>query len=115
MTAFRLTPNPVGPGRIEVEGEDVTERIAGCEVHAAVGQPTVLTLHLQRGGVIEGEGIVQVAQLSDVDEGDVICRFLDAVDPEILEVEAFRRLGPGQMNTTAASLDVLKAMARGEV
>ena len=113
MTAFRLFPNPVGPGTVEIDGEDVTDRVAGVQVDAAIGQATVVTLHVQAGGVIEGEGIVQVANPSAVDDAEIICDFLANVDPALLEQEAFRRLGPGQVNTTAAALDVLADMARG--
>ena len=114
MTAFRLSPNPVGPGTVEIEGDDITDRVAGVQVDAAVGQPTVLTIHVQAGGVIEGDGIVQVANPSDVDDAEIICDFLANVDPALLEQEAFRRLGPGQMNTTAAALAVLADLARGQ-
>ena len=114
MTSFSLSPNPVGPGRVEIDGEDVSDRVAGVQVDAAVGQPTVLTIHVQAGGVIEGDGVVQVANPSEIDDAEIICGFLANVDPALLEQEAFRRLGPGQMNTTASALAVLADMARGQ-
>ena len=114
MTSFSLFPNPVGPGRVEIDGEDVSDRVAGVQVDAAIGQATVVTLMVQAGGVVEGDGIVQVANPSAVDDAAIICDFLANVDPALLEQEAFRRLGPGQMNTTAAALAVLADLARGQ-
>ncbi len=114
MTSFRLTPNPVGPGRVEVDGQDVTDNVAGVQVDAAIGQPTTVTLHVQAGGEIVGDGVIQVVATQPADDPEVICRFLDQVDPVLLEQEAFRTLGPGQMNTTIAAIDVLKRIARGQ-
>lgn len=114
MASFKLFPNPVGPGRVEIDGEDVTDRVAGVQVDAAIGQPTVVTLHVQAGGVIEGDGVVQVMNPTAVDDAQVICDFLDHVDPAILEDTAFRMLGPGQTNMTTAIIAALADLARGK-
>jgi hypothetical protein len=107
---FRIDATPVG-GRIEIAGEDVTDRVAQTVVTIDPLRATVVTLHHAPGtGPIEGEGIIQVA---GGDPGLAVLEFLDLVDPHKLEAEALMALDVSQ-NGTAAMLDVLRRWARGE-
>lgn len=45
----------------------------------------------------------------------VICEFLDAMDPQVLEQLALNDMGWGDSNLTAKILETLKKLARGDL
>jgi hypothetical protein len=105
LAKFRIDASPLGRGAVEVNGEDVSERLSGLRFEMRAGQPPLLTLvHTAAHGVIEGEGIVQVQ--SDTGR-DSIIRFLSHIDPTILEAEVLNRLGMGDEGTMRMALQVL--------
>jgi len=70
------------------------------------------------GMTIEGEGVVEVHGAPDapaVDPAAVIVEFLDQVDAQALEAEALQRMGWGDECQTAKVLELLRALATGEV
>ncbi len=111
-TPFRIDAQPVG-GRITINGEDVTDRVAAAELRVGRYDPTVLTLHhLDGAGPIEGEGIVQVVEADDRDDADIICAFLEQIDPVQLEQDALMaQTAAGTL--TGPMLQMLCAYARG--
>lgn len=78
-----IVATPLG-GRITINDQDVTDRVAATELRIVDGQPTVLTVHLAAEGTIEGQGIIHIIepQGSPV---ELIRGFLDAVDIPALE------------------------------
>lgn len=107
---FAITATPLG-GTITVNGEDVTDLVGIAELRVADGQPTVLTLHHAAEGVIEGEGIVHIVD-GPADDGEIICAFLDGIDPAQLDNDALNNADVST-NLTAALLETLKRYARG--
>jgi len=70
------------------------------------------------GMTIEGEGVVQVHGAPDaapVDTAAVIVEFLDQVDAQALEAEALQRMGWDGECQTAKVLQLLRALATGEL
>lgn len=106
---FTIQASPLG-GRVQINDIDVTDQIGVCELRIADGQPTVLTLHRAAEGVIEGEGIVQIVHAQE--DADIICDFLDGIDPEQLDQDALND-ADASSNLTAAMLEILKRYARG--
>lgn len=107
---FKVTADAVGHGTVEINGEDVSKRVAGVAVVVEVGQPTVVTLRLvPSAGELSGEGIVRV-----VDEGDSVLSFLEDIDVGELERATLEGLGPGSGTPVAEALEHLKRWARGD-
>jgi hypothetical protein len=67
------------------------------------------------GVTIVGEGVVQIHGAPPADPGAVIVEFLDQVDPQALEAEALNRMGWGDGCQTAKVIELLRALATGEV
>lgn len=106
---FKVTADAVGHRTVEINGEDVSSRVAGVAVVVEVGQLTVVTLrHLPAAGEISGEGIVRL-----VDEGDSVLSFLEDIDPKELERATLDGLGPGSGSPVVEALEHLKRWARG--
>src|SRR4051812_48902457 len=101
---FTIDAGPLG-GRITVNDEDVTDRVGIAELRLANGQPTTLSLHLSGTGTIEGEGVVQI--LEPRDDADIICGFLELVDPDELDNDGLNDADAGT-NLTAAILKTLQ-------
>lgn len=109
LARFEITTDPVGPGSVVINGEDVSDRVSGVAVVAEAGQPTVVTLrHLAGSAEISGEGIVKV-----VEEGDAVVSFLEDVSVTELERATLEGLGPGSGSPIAEALGHLKRWARG--
>lgn len=66
------------------------------------------------GVTITGEGVVTVTGAPDSDPGPAIAAFIAALDPATIEQAALAKQGWGSGSLTAAILDVLAAIARGE-
>jgi hypothetical protein len=106
-TRFRIHADPVG-GKVELDGRDVTDRVAGLRLDMAAGEPTVLTLETRgQGGEIEGEGIVQVQS------ADGAGAFLAGIDPTTLEKAALERDQWGGGSLAQLMLDQLRDWAAG--
>lgn len=108
-----LDLTPFG-GRIEVNGDDVTDQVGLAEVRVANGQPTTLSLHLLADGKIEGEGIVHVIDHQPTVEGidvDSVLAFLDSIDPDRLDHDALADTDASS-NLTVVMLETLKGYAR---
>lgn len=112
LSTFSVTTDAVGPGKVVINGEDVSDRIAGVAVVAEVGQPTIVTLRQPpAAGEISGEGIVRVRTQG---AGDGVVEFLEAIDPKELERVTLGRLGGlCSRSPIAETLELLKEWARG--
>lgn len=67
------------------------------------------------GVTIVGEGVVEIHGAPPADPAGVIVAFLDQVDPKALEAEALNRMGWGDDCQTAKVVDLLRALATGEL
>lgn len=112
VASFKIAASPFG-ATIEVNGQDITDQVGAAEIRVADGQPTTLTLHHIGDGTIEGQGIVQVVEPSDLDEVDLICSFLAGIDPDQLDNDALNDTD-ASANLTGAMLAQLQRYARGE-
>lgn len=91
LLPFVIRADAIG-GRIEVDGEDVTDRVTAADLHFGEHEPSVLTLHHRPGsGPVEGEGIVQLVDYLE-NPVELIRRFLDSVDAAALEQAALESL-----------------------
>lgn len=112
LAKFRIESSPLGRGSIEVNGEDVSDRVSSLQFEMRAGQPPILILHhVAASGAIEGEGILQIADSGTGQEA--IERFLRNIDPGMLEVEVLNRLGLGDDSTMRIALEVLLEWVRG--
>lgn len=110
MATFEVELDPLGHGRVIVNGEDVSREVMALQIDAAVREPTILRLQMKPGytGKMSGEGIVQVGIPVDLDG------LLAGMDPEELESEAAARLGWGDgSNLTAKIIEVLRERING--
>lgn len=108
-----IDTTPFG-GRIEVNGDDVTDQVGLAEIRVANGQPTTLSLHLLADGKIEGDAVVHVIDHQPTPEGidtDMVVAFLDSIDPDRLDHDALNN-ADASSNLTAVMLDTLKGYAR---
>lgn len=118
LARIRVYLDATGPQSVLVNGEDVVDRVAEVGLKASPGQPPELWL-MHRGELdLEGDGIVKVALVEQgavsASDSDVICEFLDSIDPAELETRALESLGLGDAGGTQAMLDQLKRWARGQ-
>lgn len=67
------------------------------------------------GVSIVGEGVVEIQGAPPADPGAVIVQFLDQIDPVAVEAEALQRMGWGDGCQTAKVLELLRALATGEL
>lgn len=119
MTAFRLTLPAVGTSdgiAVEVDGRDVTGEVdlRAVQVFAGLGQATVLRLDVLGGGVVEGEGVVEVVR--DGSSGPTVGSFLAAVDAEAVERAALERMGASDEQPAEfvrSVIAVLRGLASG--
>lgn len=84
------------PAVVEVDGVDVTDRIAGATVSMGYGAPTTITVTGSRPGSLEGVGFL----VADPD-GPSVLGFLDSIDPDELEQAVMN--GPMDFETMAAN------------
>lgn len=108
LSRFELELNANGPGRVVIDGVDISDRAAGVLVDARPGQPPRLVVELVGEGGIEGLGeALASSPASDLAE------FFASIDPEELEKAALSRLGFGDSDATQAMLDILRDWAEG--
>lgn len=67
------------------------------------------------GVTIVGEGVVEIQGAPPADPVAVIVGFLDQVDPQALEAEVLQRMGWGDECQTAKAIEILRALASGEM
>jgi len=109
LARFRIAGNGV-KGQVEVNDQDVTPLIAGVQYRHHDGTLPEVFLTIRSGETqLEGEGVVHIMS-PDTDHGQIVCDFLERIDPEELEQAALSGLGLGE-NGTQAIIDVLKAWA----
>lgn len=104
LARWKAEAAPGGPGRVEINGQDVSDVVEAFSVTSQPGMVPVLTVSLRAGErLLEGEGIVEVLR-----EGEDLIAFLRSVDAELLAKEAFGRLEyGGGTNAFAEGLNVL--------
>lgn len=113
LARFALTAMP-GAGTITVNGQDLTDSVRRATVVMDRGEVPILMLEMRGTGTVEGEGIVQVVpdgQGGVHAVGDAVVEFLEAVDPQALEVEAMALAGLAESPIVGA-LRALKQAAR---
>lgn len=108
LLPFVIYAEGVG-GRVEIDGEDVTARVAAIDLHISDTEPSVLTLHHKPGtGSVEGEAIIRLVAY-DQTPADLIRAFLDSVDPGALEQTVTETMD-WATSTGEAFLAALKAL-----
>ena len=100
-TPFRIVTDGFG-GTVEVDGRDVSDRVAGLTFDAAPGQLTHLALHLrpQAGSI---EGVAVIGQVIDTPTGDLV-RMIDPSQVRELHAE---RADPVTSDPYAAMLEIV--------
>ncbi len=107
----RIEVGTYGLKSLEVNGQDWTANVAGVQL--GVGKdsvPTVTVALTPEPFVFEGEGVVVVETTSPADEGKIIEKFLDQLDPGIIDEMALENLGFGESSTSSV-FQVLKDIA----
>jgi hypothetical protein len=89
---FIMDIDATGRGTVVVNGQDVSNEIAGVHTYAVPGEPTTVVLQLKPGSDLRlsGEGVVEVEQPMDV--RDAMCELLAAINPNMLEAAALERI-----------------------
>lgn len=110
LASIKVELKANGTGLVEVNGEDISDRIRGLALQVVPGQTPVMTVHqLASASRFEGQGIVQVQSDPQV-VADSILRFLEAMDPEELERVSLERQSWGD-SAIESMLAVMKEWA----
>lgn len=108
LLPFVIRAEAIG-GHIEIDGEDVTARIAAADLHIGDQEPSILTLHHKPGsGPVEGQAIVRLVDY-DQTPAELIRGFLDAVDADALEQSVAETMDYGT-GTGEAFIAALKGL-----
>ncbi len=112
---FSIQADPVGHSHVEVDGQDITAKVAALRIETQLGQPTVVTLWQSGRGEVSGEGIVQVTSGEETGTLEEAARVVSELDPETVERTAIERthLQP-EANLMKLVLDVVADALRGE-
>lgn len=112
---LNLSVDP-GENRIEVDGHDITNKIAGVQVGRVAGEPfTHVTLHLRAEAEIDSDLAEVIAVADTGGAAKSLVELLDQVDPKVLEKQALDRLGSldgGDMTVGQAFVETLKEWAQ---
>ena len=110
--SFSLTLDPTGRGRCVVDGMDLSDQVTAVVLDTRGGTHLTL-LASNAAGIVEGQGIIQV--VTPPTPGDVmaaVTAWLEALDPEALDLEVDARLTALGDSPTAVLLQVLVELAR---
>lgn len=113
LSRFEINVDALGFGRVTIDGDDVTDRVAGFHIEAEPMKPTEVWLKQKAGTLaIQGEGIVRVDPPEDMLEQ--LASLIDAIDPEDLERQALQdpNLTGEEHALTAAMLRKITEMLR---
>lgn len=113
LATFKIEATPLGKGAIELNGEDVSDRVSSLVYQMRPGQPPLLDIHyVSAKGVIEGEGIVQVVDDSANPHKSLV-QFLKNIDPALFEADMLNRMDFGS-STGETAIEVLLEYASSE-
>lgn len=112
LLSFSVDVDANGTARVLLDGQDVSDRIAGVNVAARPGQPPVLTLLHAGEGPIEGEGIVRVVE-EGLDQREAVLAFLSNLDAAEVDRQALEKMQWGSKSLTATVIEVLKEAVGG--
>ena len=109
FATFNLVLRPrLADSEVTVNGETVDNVRALRLDHTDREFPT-LSLVLDREGVLEGDGVVQVS--NGQTQADAVLTFLDGLDPDQLERDALEGVGMGEATTGQLFLNALRKYA----
>jgi hypothetical protein len=99
--------------KVEIDGQDVSDRISAYQIHHADGNMPVLVLHQLAGvSAIHGRGIVQV--VPDRSDASSVVGFLKDTDHEELDKAVLENLEWGNDTTMKVALEILIKWAEGK-
>lgn len=111
MTSFSVNTETRA---ISVDGKDVSDLATGVAFGWDSQEQPHLTLYVQSGGTIEGDGVVTVVREPTEDDlKQLLAEWLLTLDVDLVEAEAQKRFRNIRQNQTQLILQVLSEMAHG--
>lgn len=107
MTRFEVNMQPHGVGnQILLNGDDVSEKVVGCQITTRMGELTTILIELAGSGRVTGTGYVENIDMPDAAVA------VGMLDPEEVEQRTLQKLdwGDGQGNMTAMLLQTIVEM-----
>lgn len=107
MTRFEVNMQPHGIGnQILLNGDDISERVVGCQITSRMGELTTILIELAGSGRVTGTGHVENLDLPDAAVA------VGMLDPEEVEHRTLQKLdwGDGQGNMTQMLLATIVEM-----
>lgn len=107
MSRFEVNMQPHGVGnKIVVNGQDISDKVIGCQVTTRMGELTTILIELAGNGVVTGTGMVENIDMPDA---AVAVGMLDA---EEVETRTLQKLdwGDGEGNMTVMLLQTIVEM-----
>lgn len=111
LVKAKITAEP-GNVHLELDGEDVTDKVCALQLNLAPHDVPRLTLEFIGSDVVY-EGAVLVQRYADEDPTKMILEFLDAVDPATIEASALEQVDM-TTSTGAAFIKALRRQLTGE-
>lgn len=107
MTRFEINMQPHGIGnQILLNGENVSDKVIGCQVTSRMGELTTVLIELAGSGRVTGAGHIENIDLPDAAVA------VGMLDPEEVEQRTLQKLdwGDGEGNMTAMLLQTIVEM-----
>lgn len=105
MGTFKIEAGIVGEGTKVWVDDEPQEGIIGLELHIGSREATQLVLYRTATGTVEGEA--QVTQATPAELGPQVLKWLQSLDPKVIEKKATDGMGWGDGNLTEAILNTL--------
>lgn len=107
MAKFEIDVEPVGRGKIVVDGQDISNSVKAVSVLATAGEPTLLQLQMFGSGTLKGEGIIETYS----EDPRAFVMWLKSLNRQDIDQQAMNRGGWGDSSTlTDHVLDILLEM-----
>lgn len=115
VTPFRIdaTTDPARPV-VEVAGQSVGHLLRRVSVDLRPDQLPTLYMEANVEGSIDAEGLIVELIPCGHDPNEDVTRFLEAIDPDLLEKVVLNRAEWGAGNAMQITLDVLREWANGD-
>lgn len=107
MSRFEINMQPHGMGnQYIVNGENISDKIIGCQVTTRMGELTTILIELAGTGKVTGTGMVENIDLPDAAVA------VGMLDPEEVEQRTLQKLdwGDGEGNMTVMLLQTIVEM-----
>lgn len=110
---YEVELGEVGTKKVVVNGQDLTGQVRALSIHAAPFEPSILILEGVAPGVIQGEGVIQIATPSGFQSAIDLIKELNADEIEGRALDAYADEFEGRL-TPALLKALLELLSEAE-